>query len=88
MRINTTIPQHNLREVPKAAAAVEDAGYDGIELRGYDIDGQKSTAEYLDLVHSLTQKYQLKVTFGCPNNTVDPDAAVRKESLENFKFIM
>lgn len=30
MRINTTIPQHNLREVPTAAAAVERAGYDGI----------------------------------------------------------
>jgi probable F420-dependent oxidoreductase len=30
MRINTTIPQHNLRDVPAAAAAVEGAGYDGI----------------------------------------------------------
>ena len=30
MRINTTIPQHNLRAVPEAAAAVESAGYDGI----------------------------------------------------------
>ncbi len=30
MRITTTIPQHNLRAVPTAAAAVEAAGYDGI----------------------------------------------------------
>lgn len=30
MRITTTIPQHNLRAVPAAAAAVESAGYDGI----------------------------------------------------------
>lgn len=30
MRIITTIPQHNLRDVPSAAAAVERAGYDGI----------------------------------------------------------
>ena len=70
--------------IPRCA----DAGYDGIEMRGYDIDGQKSTAEYLDFVYSLTQTYQLKVTFGCPNDTVNPDAAVRKESLDNFKFII
>lgn len=30
MRVITTIPQHNLRDVPKAAGAIEDAGYDGI----------------------------------------------------------
>jgi probable F420-dependent oxidoreductase len=30
MRITTTIPQHNLREVPAVAAAIEAAGYDGI----------------------------------------------------------
>ena len=30
MRINTTIPQQNLRAVPSAAAAIERAGYDGI----------------------------------------------------------
>jgi probable F420-dependent oxidoreductase len=30
MRIVTTIPQHNLREVPAVAATIEAAGYDGI----------------------------------------------------------
>ncbi|MFP6782478.1 MAG: TIGR03617 family F420-dependent LLM class oxidoreductase [Gammaproteobacteria bacterium] len=30
MRVITTIPQHNLREVPEAANLVEHAGYDGI----------------------------------------------------------
>ncbi len=30
MRINTTIPQHNLRDVAGAAATIERAGYDGI----------------------------------------------------------
>ena len=30
MRVVTTLPQHNLREVPDAAAAIEASGYDGI----------------------------------------------------------
>jgi sugar phosphate isomerase/epimerase len=48
--------------IPRCA----DAGYDGIELRGYDINGKMSVADYLDYVYPLTEKYQLKVTFGCP----------------------
>ena len=70
--------------IPRCAAT----GYDGIELRGWDITEQRQTADYLTYVHGLTEKHRLKVTFGCRNNTVDPGAAVRRAAMADLKTII
>jgi len=78
----------NAFSVDEIISRCADAGYDGIELRGFDLKEEKSTEEYLDYVYKLTEKCQLKVTFGCPNDTVNPDLAAREASMEKFKLII
>ena len=63
-------------------------GYDGIELRGWDITEQRQTADYLAYVHGLTEQHGLKVTFGCRNDTVNPDAGVRTAAMADLKTII
>ena len=70
--------------IPRCAAV----GYDGIELRGWDITEHRQVADYLAYVHGLTQQDGLRATFGCRNDTVNPDAGVRAAAMADFKTII
>lgn len=55
MRVTTTIPQHNLREVPAAAATIEAAGYDGITT----LENQHDPFLPLAVAATCTQRIEL-----------------------------
>lgn len=61
-----------------------DAGYDGIEVRDRDRAGHIPLNEYLPMVYEGAVAAGLQITFGCRNNSVDEDSAVRQQELENF----
>jgi len=65
-----------------------ETGFDGIELRGFDWDKKMNPSEYIEYTQKLTVKNGLKVTFGCPNDTINPDAGERKKSMDTFKVII
>lgn len=55
MRVTTTIPQHNLRELPAAAATIEAAGYDGITT----LENQHDPFLPLAVAATCTQRIEL-----------------------------
>ena len=78
----------NILPIKEIISRWADAGYDGIELRGYDCAKKMNTGDYLEHVHKLTRKSGIKVTFGCPNDTINPNAGERKKSMDDFKIII
>lgn len=64
------------------------AGYDGIELRGWDVNNKMSQMEYLESVASEASDHRLDLVFGCRNESFSSDERVRRQSLETLKTIL
>ena len=65
-----------------------DAGYDGVELRGFDKSKQKTDMEYIQDIHKHVVKAGIGAVYGCPGKCLDPDSDVREKSLENLNNIV
>lgn len=83
MHVNYLEVVMDLEEVINRCA---DAGYDGIELRGWDRSEQMQTAEYLAKMHGYTQKAGLGMVFVVRNDSANEDKSVRDKELENLKL--
>lgn len=78
----------NTFPIEEIIARCAKAGYDGIELRGYDLEDKITPLEYVNLTRKITTQHGLEVTYGCPNNTITTDPAERKKSMDTFKGII
>lgn len=61
------------------------AGYDGIELRGWDITETLPLDRYLARCIEIAGHRRLELVFGCPNNTTP---AGRDESMQRMKSLI
>lgn len=81
MHVNFLERVFPLDEIALRAA---DAGYDGIEFRGWDIDNQCSLNEYLPRAYRAAKNAKLDLVLASMNHTTSPDAEVRRRSLDDL----
>ncbi len=85
MHVNFLETVFPLEEVARRAAA---AGYDGIELRGWDRTEKAPLEEYLNRCCGIAQSNKLDLVFGCKNNGLSKGDAPRQKALEDLRTVI
>lgn len=75
----------NVYPIDQVISLAAKAGYNGVELRGWDTTNQTAVEDYIDQCCKAARKYELDLVFGCPNNT---QAEHRDESMRKLKTII
>jgi len=82
MHVNYLEHMFSIEEITARAAL---AGYDGVELRGWDVTGQLPLEEYLCRCGEAARINKLDLVFGCPNETV-PECS--QDSMQRLKTVI
>lgn len=71
--------------VDEIIARAAKAGYDGVELRGYDVTGQEPLERYVERCCNTAASHNMTLVFGCPNDT---RTAGSEDSMKRMKSII
>ncbi|MCC6423139.1 MAG: sugar phosphate isomerase/epimerase [Phycisphaerales bacterium] len=71
--------------VDEIIARAATAGYDGVELRGFDVAGKEAPDRYVERCCDLAGAHKMDLVFGCPNDT---RAGASEESMKRMKSII
>lgn len=86
MHVNYLEHVFSIEEICKRAA---DAGYDGVELRGWDNSGAGAPLQsYVKGVCGSAERAGLRLVLGCPNRAGHAELPERQQSMNDLKSIM
>jgi sugar phosphate isomerase/epimerase len=85
MHVNFLEAIFPLEEVARRAAV---AGYDGIELRGWDRTNETPLPEYLKRCCGIAASNKLDLVFGCPNDGLSKGKAPRDKAMANLETVI
>lgn len=75
-------------DIPEICKRCKGAGFDGIELRGWDRSGKLTQEEYLPKAFDAASSNNLDLVLGCKTEAINSNEELRSQSWEDFKNLL